>query len=280
VTVRCRVGDVVRRNRAIRLCESVEPDELARAVRAEPDGRARLSVVSDEPGPAHEHVGCLRPGMSLRRRTALAAAARSCGLESPYDEALEVARDRVESLETPSETTNRCRLRRELAEATRETERLREQAATRRGRVVARRENGLDPAAAEAKLRATVARLSEVRTEMAAAKQRLKEARKRAQEHRDSYEQRFRQAERVGNLERRARAHLADRLEPAYDRTLASLEAGTPEFVEELDTDRMATRALAVARVARLSAPVVVGGGWFESPAAAADWLGCPVLRV
>ena len=280
MTVRCRVGDVVRRGEAIRLGESVDPDELVRAVRAEPDRRARLSVAADEPGPAHEHVGCLRPGMSLRRRTALAAAARSCDLESPHDETLESARERVESLETPSETTDRSRLRRELAEATRETERLREEVATQRGRVVARRENGLDAAAAEAEHRAAVTRLSEVRTEMAAAKQRLEEARERAREHRDSHERRFRQAKRVANLERRARAYLADRLEPAYERSLTSLTAGRPELAKRPDPDRTAAQGLAVARVANLSAPVVVSGGWFESPAAAADWLGCPVLRI
>jgi len=282
-TVRCRVGDVVRCGRAITVTAPVEPSALARAVREECDGDRRVAVVSEEPGPAHGYVGCIRPGMGLRTRTALAAAARSRGFETPHDAALTAARERVAALadgdEDGGETTaaERERLRRAVAEATAESERLRETVAAARGRLQARREQGLDPTPAQTALAEAIERLSEAETEAAAARQRLDTVREQTRVRRDRREEQFRAEERMANLERRARAHLRDTVEDEYVTALDAVpEGGDASAPFEADP---VSRALAVARVADLSAPVVLACGRFESARAAADWLDTPVIR-
>ncbi len=282
-TVRCRVGDVVRCGRAITVTAPVEPAALARAVREEGDSDRRVAVVSDEPGPVHGYVGCIRPGTGLRTRTALAAAARGRGFETPHDTALAAARERVAALtdedEGESETTaaERERLRQAVAEATAESERLRETVAAARGRLQARREQGLDPTPAETALAEAIERLSEAETEAAAARQRLDTAREQSRERRDRREERLRAEDRVANLERRARAHLRDAVEDEYVTALGAVpDGGDTSAPFEADP---VSRALAVARIADLSAPVVLACGRFESARAAADWLDTPVIR-
>ncbi|ERH09023.1 MAG: hypothetical protein J07HX64_00775 [halophilic archaeon J07HX64] len=259
----------------------VEPAVLARAVRGESDGDTRVAVAADEPGPAHEYVGCIRRGMGLRTRTALAAAARSRGFETPHDPALTVARERVAALTDEdrgeSSAAERERLRRAAAEAAGESERLRETVAAARGRLQARREQGVDPTQARTALAEAIERLSEAETEAAAARQRLDTVRKQAREHRDRREERFRAEERVANLERQARAYLREQVEAEYV-TALDVVPGSGETAEPFEADPV-TRALAVARVADLSAPVVLACERFESARAAADWLDTPVIR-
>ena len=284
-TVRCRVGDVVRCGRAITVTAPVEPAALARAVREEGDSDRRVAVVSDEPGPVHGYVGCIRPGMGLRTRTALAAAARGRGFETPHDTALAAARERVAALadgdegggEGETTAAERERLRQAVAEATAESERLRETVAAARGRLQARREQGLDPTPAETALAEAIERLSEAETEAAAARQRLDTAREQSRERRDRREERLRAEDRVANLERRARAHLRDAVEDEYVTALGAVSDGG-DTSAPFEADPV-SRALAVARVADLSAPVVLACGRFESARAAADWLDTPVIR-
>jgi hypothetical protein len=281
-TVRCRIGDVVRRGRALTVTAPVEPTVLARAVRAESDGDTRVTVVSDEPGPAYRYVGCIRRGMGLRTRTALAAAARSRGFETPHDTALAAARERVAALTDKSgnESTaaERERLRQAVAEASIKSERLRETVAAARGRLQARREQELDPAPAQTALAEAIERLSEAETEAAAARQRLDTVRERSRERQDRREEQFRAEDQMANLERRARAHLRDTVEDEYVTALGAVPDGG-ETATPFEADPV-SRALAVARVADLSAPVVLACGRFETACAAADWLDTPVIRL
>jgi len=300
-SVRCRVGEVVRCGRALEVRAQTAATTLARAVRERADNNARVAVVADEPGPAHEYVGCIRPAMGVRTRTALAAAARSRGIGTPHDAALAEAREELATVERQHETgtaNERAHHREAAAAATGETERLRETVAAARGRLQARREQGLDPTPAAEELAAAVERLSEAETEAAAARQRLDTVRERARTRRDTREKRFRLEERVANLERRARTH---RREQVHDEYVAALERvpGVPGRDDSREGDNgnadpwgadlwgadpwgadPVARALAVARVAALSAPVVLACDRFGSADAAADWLDAPVIRL
>jgi hypothetical protein len=338
--VRCRVGEVVRCGRALEVRAQTAATTLTRAVRERTDSDARVAVVADEPGPAHEYVGCIRPAMGLRTRTALAAAARSRGIGTPHDAALAEAREELATVERHETGTanERAHHREAAAAATGETERLRETVAAARGRLQARREQGLDPTPAAEELAAAVERLSEAETEAAAARQRLDTVRERARTRRDSREKQFRLEERVANLERRARTH---RREQVHDEYVAALERvpGVPGRDDSWEGDTgnadpregdtgnadpregdngnadpregdtgnadpregdngsadpwgadpwgadpwgadPVARALAVARVAALSAPVVLACDRFGSADAAADWLDAPVIRL
>jgi hypothetical protein len=322
--IRCRIGDIVRCGRAIAVTTPVEPTTLAQAVREASNSDARVAVTADDPGPAHEYVGCIRPSMGLRTRTALAAAARSRGLETPHDAALAEARERLATLDSKGATgsagtaSERAQHREAAAKAATETEQLREAVAAARGRLQARREQGLDPTPATEELAEAIERLSEAETEAAAARQRLDTIRDRTREHRDDREERFRLEERVANLERKARAHLREQVREEYAAALAAVPGvdgltgadgdgltesdgdgvtgadgdGVTESdgdsVTESDGDGVTdlwegdpvTRALGVARVADLSAPVVLSCGRFERPETAADWLDASVIRL
>lgn len=275
--IQCRIGEVVRCGRAVPVAEHVDPMAVTRAIREGTDPDARIAVAADPPGPAHEYVGCIRPDMGLRTRTALAAAARSRGLETPHDGELASAREELAALSV-EEHDERTQYRREAASGAAETETLREAVAAARGRLQERREQGLDPTPAAEELADAVARLSEVETEAAAASQQLETVRARIRERRDSHEERFRLEDRVANLERAARAHLRDQVRDAYVAALAEVP-GVGDIEEPFEADPV-VRALAVARVATLSAPVVLACERFDTPREAADWLDAPVIHV
>jgi len=290
--IRCRVGDVVRCGRVLAVAAPVAPTTLAQAVREWADSEARVAVVANEPGPAHEYVGCIRPAMGLRTRTALAAAARSRGVGTPHDATLAGAREELAAVESQRDTAagrdhagtagERAKHREKAAAATGETERLREAVAAARGRLQARREQGLDPTPAAEELAAAVERLSEAETEAAAARQRLDTVREQARTRRDAREEQFRLEERVANLERQARAHRREQVRDEYDAALETVpgaDRAAPREADDSGADAV-TRALAVARVADLSAPVVLACERFEHPDAAADWLDAPVIRL
>lgn len=277
-SVRCRVGDVVRCGRALVVRAPVESGVLARAVRTRTDSDARVAITAESPGQTHKYVGHIHPEMGLRTRTALAAAGRSRGLETPHDEALSEARARLAALDTGEGTAReRARLRQAAATAASETERLREEAAAARGRLQARREQGLDPTPAAEELAETIERLSEAQTDAAAARQRLETARERTRKRREAHEKQRRVEERVANLRRRARAHLREQVKSQY-RTAVDAVPGTESIADPYEADPV-SRALAVARVADITAPVVLDCERFESAVAAADWLDAPVIQ-
>lgn len=275
----CTVDGVVRRGRTVNLSGPVPPEAAARAIRegtAAADGTT-VSVIARRPHAVHERVGCLRPGMGLRVRTALAGAARARGLGTPSDPQLRRLRDRLRALDPERVDTTDERER--LAAASADTDRLREAVATARGRLQARRREGLDTETASERLEESATRLSEVETRAAAARQSLDRRRQEARRVRDQLDERLRLEDRVANLERCARRTLVDRVRDAYAAAVADVPRGPADPEDPFDVEAL-TAGLAVARVADFDAPVVVACERFEDPTAASRWLGAPVLRV
>jgi len=282
--VRVRVGEVVRCGRAVTIAETVDPSRVAEAVRS-PDAGGRIAVDAPPPGPVHDHVGYVHPGMGLRTRTALARAARSRGQTTPHDDDLAAARERLAALGT--EEGDVAAHRRAVAEAAAETGRLRERVAAVRGKLQAAREHGLEAPDAAADLEAAVRELSEVETGSAAARQRLSRAREDARERRDRRERARRLEDRIANLERDARSYLVEGMADRYAAAVADAPGGEDfgdapggeNAVDPFDADPV-TAALAIARLAALSAPAVLACDRFGSAAAARRWLDAPVVRV
>jgi|GEM_PF-271572 len=278
-----RVVAAVRRRRGDRVDE---PDEETTVAGPDPQadmGGPDLVVQCPDPGPAHEHVGLVEPGMALRTRTALAAAARSRGVSPPQDEELATVRAKLADLSVPEVDTQAARER--LAGTESAVEAGRERVATIRGRLQAARDAGRETDELREELRAAARGLSEVETERAAAREELERAERRAREARDARDRRRRLEDRAANLERAARAHLVDTMREEYATAVAAVpRSGVSDerdsgSVAPFDADPV-TAALAVGRVAELRAPVVLAVDRFESPNAAADWLDAPVVRV
>jgi len=283
-SIHVRVGDVVRSGRAITVETAVEPSRVVAAIRSPGPGSegctgdagSYVAVDAPEPGPVNEHVGHVHPGMGLRTRTALARAARSQGLETPYDDDLRAARERFAAITVEEGDVASCR--RALAEARAETDRLRERVAAARGRLQAARAHGVEATDAAAELEAAVRELSEVETDGEAASQRFRRARERARDRRTRRERARKLEDRIANLERSARAHLVERWENRYARAVAR----TPGAGDRTDpfAAEPVTAALAVARLAALSAPVVLSCDRFASARAASRWLDAAVVRI
>jgi hypothetical protein len=262
-----------------------DPSAVAAAVRSgneagEENDEGIGSVVVDCPAPraVHEHVGVVESGMGLRARTALAAAARSRGLSAPQDDELASVRADLADVEVPE--TDAVAARERLAGTESAVVAARERVAELRGRVQAAREAGRETAELRDELAAAARELSERETERAAAREACDRAERRAREARDARERRRRLEDRAANLERDARAHLVDACRPEYARALAAVPGRAPSADgDPFDADPVPA-ALAVARVARLRAPVVLAVDRFESARAAADWLDAPVIRV
>ncbi len=273
MSVRCRVGETVREGYAIGIDRAVEPGVLARAVRhKEPVADGRVRVECPDPGPVHEHVGCVRPETSVRVRTALARAGRSRGRSTPVDRELAAVAAELEDLSVDG--TDLAARRRELAAADADVERLRERVAAARGRLQTRREADLDPGPARRAVAEAVQELAEAETTAAAARQQLADARERARERRDRRDRRLRLEDRAANLRREARAHLVEELREAYERAAGRLGADAPFAADG------PTAALAIAQVAAIEAPIVLACDRFETPAAASRWLGVPVIEI
>lgn len=234
------------------------------------------------PGPLWDHVGCVTPDTTLSTRAALAAAARSRGLTAPQEDERRDVLARREDLEV--ETVETEPLRRRLAEASADTDRLRETVARLQGRVQVAREgdgDGDGETDEEADLATAVRRLSERETDRAAARQALDRARVRRRTARDAREERRRLADRAANLARAARGHLVEGVEAEFRAAVDATPGheGDPEGRGPFEADPV-TRALAVARVGELRAPVVLDCDRFPSARAGADWLDAPVVRL
>jgi hypothetical protein len=229
------------------------------------------------PGDLWTHVGCLPPRATLRTRAALAAAARSRGLAAPQDEEREAVLARRAAITV--ESVDATPLRRRLAEADRDADRLRETVARLQGRVRAAREAG--EATDGEPLRDAIRRLSERETDRAAATQALDRVRRRQRAARDAREERRRLADRAANLARAARRHLAVRLEPEFRAAVAAAPSLDTPPTDPFEADPT-TRALAVAHLGTLRAPIVLAfdPDRFASARAAADWLDAPVVRL
>ncbi|MFB6109158.1 MAG: hypothetical protein ABEJ82_10040 [Haloplanus sp.] len=275
--------DRVYEGRAVDLGETdVDAAAVVRAVRAS-DAESAASVVVEcpDPGPLYDHVGVLPPS-GFDRRAALAAAARSVGHTAAEASALADARERLASLSPPAPDLRAARRR--VAEAGAEEERLRERVAELRGRLAERRETGADAASVEDALSAAVGRLSEVETERIAAEQALDRAEREARAARDRRQRRLELQDRVANLEREVRADLARSVWPRFAAAVETVPGGTEVTVGDAPgtyEGDPTTAALAVARLGRLDAPVVLDGlGRFADATAAASTLDAPVVRV
>lgn len=291
--MRVELPGAIRTGRAVDLRGTDRDRDAVRAAIGE--GAAWLGCPA--PGPLFERVGVV-DGTAVRRRGALAAAARSRGLTAPQDERRRAVRERLADLPDPDRVDARS-LRRAVAEASAETDRLRERVARLQGRVQAGRESdegGDATADAEADLSAATRELAERETELAAAEQALARARERRREYRDARERRRRLEDRAANLDRAARDHLAAQVRGEYRVALAALPdvsgvesapgPGTPDAggskreAESAAEPAPAAVALAAYRVGEPAAPVVLACDRFSDPATAADWLDAPVLRL
>lgn len=270
--MRVEVDGAVHQGPAVELSGvDVDPAAVVRAVRGEP---SPVAVEAPEPGSLHDHVGRLTPGMGLSTRGALAAAARSRGLESACDDELDRLRDRLSAVDPDRVTAREQRER--LAEADEAVDRLRERVARRQGWLRSRREAGEDTAETERALNEAVRELSEAETERAAAEQALERARERRRAARDAREERLRLQDRIGNLERAARRELADRLAEEFRTATRELPGGDGEG-EDADP---VTRALAVVAVGEPAAPVVLDCDRFPDARTAVEALSARVVRL
>jgi chromosome segregation ATPase len=218
----------------------------------------------------HDHVAVVAPGLSLQRREALVAAARSRGLTASVDDELRAVRERLADLDEP--VPSLAAARRRVAEAEADLEARRERVATLRGRL----QETDDEALAE-EYRAEIRALSEAETERAAAGEALAAARERARQARDVREDRLRLEDRVANLERRTREELVEAVRPEVD---AAVRAAPGAEASGYEAAEPVTAALALVRVGVVRVPVVLACRRFEGAAAAEAWLEAPVYRL
>lgn len=250
-----------------------------RTAEAEPnrDTESTLTARCPPPGPVHDRVGVVRPGREYPLQTALAAAARSLGYEFTRSDELEDVRERLAALDPPAVSLDEERRR--VAE-TETPDELEERVAALRGQLDAARERGDDPEALEAATERAVADLASRRTERLAAEQSLERARERARERRDRREERLRLQDRERNLEREARRELATALQGSFERALAAVPGSATTGERPWQVEEQVAGALAVCRIAPLSAPVVVAVDRFSSARAAAAAVDAPVVLV
>jgi hypothetical protein len=272
------VGDVVRSGRAIDCPVAVSPTNLARAVRhsdsigATPECRIRCR----SPGPVHRHVGCIHPDMGLKVRTALARAGRARGCSTPFDDRIAALQQRLVDFDDPG--GDPAAERRAVAARTESTAERSEAVAARRGRVAARRAVGAEVDEAQTALEDAVADLAEVETAAVAARQAHERKLRATRRARDRLSDRLAVEDALANARRDARSWLVDRLSPAYRAALQQVPGRAPVDAPFEAPPELA--ALAVARVARPAAPIVLEVDRFPDAAAAAAWLAGPVVRV
>jgi hypothetical protein len=244
--------------------------------------RRGVDVDCDVAGPAHEHVRRIPP-RSFDLHAALVAAARSRGAVVPAVRRLERARAALVAVADDHEV-GLAAAKRRVAAVGRNERRLAERVATLRGRLTALRDVGADPAtieAVETDLAEAVGTLTDVETERIAAEQRLARVERDARAVRDRRQRRLRLADRVANFRRRVRRDL---VASVYDEFAAAVRA-LPGDAEPGDRPAdyagdQITAVLAVTRVARVDAPVVLAVDRFGSPAEAATRLDAPVVRL
>lgn len=284
----CRIGDVVRCGSAVSIAADVDPAAVATAVRRESGPDDRIAVSCPDPSLLHDSVGCISADMGLRSRTALARAARTRGITTPYDGDLRAAREELEAIDV--DTTPLAAHRERVAETESAVDRARVRAAEARGGLRERRENGMGAEEAEDRLDDALRDLSEAETSAIAARQAYDRARERRRDRRDIRERRRRLQDRAANLERRARSHLVDQLRDGFRDALATVPGSTLEPEDDgsasdgaehdlFEADPVSA-ALAIARLGEMAAPVVLAVDRFDSPEYASEWLDAPVVHV
>lgn len=282
------LDDASLRGRALDLRDaSPSPETVATAVEtaAMPGAavrrRPRVQIDCEPAGPVHVHVARIPPPPSFDLYDALVAAARSNGLVPPSTRLLERARADLVGLERDLDSVDLSSAKRRVADVGTRERRLDERVATLRGRLEALREVGADTTAVETELAEAVGSLTEVETERIAAEQRLRQVERAARSARDQRQLRLSLADRVDNLRRRARHELVSEVFDEFADALESIpgDAAVGSVPASYEGDPT-TAALAVARVARIDAPLVLSVDRFGSPGEAATRLDAPVVRV
>lgn len=270
------VGRTVHRGRAVDLRDvAVDPDHLLESIRDE----KRSLVTCPRPGPVHSFVGHIAPEMHLSLRAALAAAARSRGLRSEHDEAIQSLDAEIDAISV--ESVDLTPARRRVAETGADVASLREQVAHLRGRLEAEREAGRETDGTRTALQETIAALGEAETDELAAEQALAARERDARAVRDRRDRRLSLVDERDNLARRARSALARRVYPRFRRAITALPVdAVPGERPAGFTGDPSDAALAVARIARLRAPVVLETAPFSHGVAARAALDAPVVLV
>ncbi|WP_232686539.1 hypothetical protein [Halobacterium zhouii] len=251
----------------------VDANEVLAAVRDPDDDRVRCA----RPRSLHERVGFLHCDATVSPVAALAAAARSRGTRSEHDDAILETEDALQSLDVPD--VDLASARRRVAETEADVTALRERVARASGEVAAHRSLDADEGDVETAHRTAARELAVAETEHHAAREALATARRRARDARDARERRLELEDRRENLRRGARRELAAAFTPSFERALSALPVpGEPAPLGEFDGPAWAAVA-AIARVARLSAPLVVADVFERAPRARAA-LDAPVLLV
>ncbi|MEZ3162302.1 hypothetical protein ABNG03_10075 [Halorubrum sp. RMP-47] len=204
-------------------------------------------------------LGRLPTGSGLRRQ--LAAAARSRGRTASVAE--EIAEIEAELAAIDVEPVDLTAARRRVAEATGETEQLKERVAALRGDARARRAVDADPDETLEELAAAAAELSAAQTEAIAAEQALERARAEAARARDERRRRLQLRDRLRNRRQTARRELAGAVYPEFRRALAAVPGGRPSAAgadpSAYDGDPTAA-SLAAVRIAALDGVVELRG--------------------
>lgn len=267
--MRLRVRGTVYEGRAVDLrTRAVDGAAMAAAVR----GERTLPVTEADATPVYDYCGHVHPEMGLQTKTALAAAARSRGRETVHDGGIADLREELSA--EPRSAPDLPPAREPVPSST--IAELRERAASQRGRLQARERLGAASDETEDALRETARRLTERETERTAAEERRKRRRELAREYRDRLADRRRLADRLANRRRDAREALVEQFRDQFRSALESVPGPTPS--DPFDAPPV-TAALAILRVARTPAPLVLEVDRFETPAAAAETLGGPVVR-
>jgi hypothetical protein len=218
----------------------------------------------------YNHVGVIAPGLSLSRRRALVAAARSLEMTTSVEEAIDETEAELQSLS--GSVPSRADARRRVAETSADLEAKRERVATIRGRLQETSDGSI-----QAEYRSAIRELSEAETEHAAAKEALNDARNRARNAWDTRDCRLRLEDRLRNLERTARAELRAAVSPAVEAALSALPNRDFASFESADP---VSAALALVRTGRIETPVVLACRRFADRGAAERWLESPVYRI
>lgn len=218
----------------------------------------------------YDHVRLIAPGMSLDRRGALIATARSIDMETSVDPLIEELRSKLRTLSEP--VPSRSDARRRVAETESVLQARRERVATLRGRMQETTDSSFD-----VEYRTAIRELSEAETEHMAAREALADAREQARNARDVRDRKLQLEDRLDNLRRTARRELVSAVEPRVNSVISEL----PDCdVGSLSDAEPVSAALALVRVGRIKRPIVLATRRFPDRDSAERWLRAPVYRI
>ncbi len=244
---------------------AIDPETILAAIADHDDDL----VSCPTPGPVHRHVRRIDPSTTITRETTvLAAAARSRGETTEFDDQIDAVSAEISAIDLP--TADVPAAVRAVNDAEREVDAHRDRVA-RLGGIVAARDEPDAVSDAQSELRTAAAELAAAETDHHAARQELARERDRQRAANDARERRLRLQDRLENLRRDARQELADREGGRIDRALDAI----PRWPDAIPDSRL---ALAVVRTASIRSPVVIVDGPFRTSVHARACLAAPVI--